>query len=806
MIKKFTVSGMTCSACSLGIEKKLNSLDGINSASVSLMLKELKVDFDDSIISEAEIINSVEKLGYSIFEQDKADTVKFSQSNALKKRFLFSLIFLIPLMYFSMGGMIGLPVFESKINLVIQFVLATTIIILNFKFYTNGVKAVINKAPNMDTLVSLGSFSAYVYSIIVTIITFISGNSSHAFFEASAMVLTLVTLGKWLEELSKLKTGDAIEKLSKLIPKTATVIKDGKMVTVFTNQIEVGDTVVLRVGDYACVDGVVVEGQASIDKSAITGESIPEEINVDDFISSGSIIKDGFLLVEAIQVGEDTLFSKIIEIVKTSGASKAPIQRMADKVAGVFVPIVTSIALIVFAVWAIFTGDIYLSLNYAINVLVISCPCSLGLATPVAVMASMGSGASKGILFKDAGALQNARKIDCVLLDKTATLTVGKPKVLEFKNFSNLEDKDIYLIASALETMSSHPLAECIIDFCGKATKKVDDYNYVIGNGIIGNVDGRKYYMGNVKLLPNIISEQAREIEKNYIGQTVLFLSSEEKLLAIFAISDYLKESSKEAVLLVKSKNIKTVMITGDNLSVAKRVADEVGIDDYVAEVLPQDKFEIVNKYKSLGYNVAMVGDGINDSPALSCADVGIAMGTGTDIAIDSSDIIIANGNLKGINEAIELSKKSTKIIKENLFWAFFYNVIAIPLAGGALSFIGVAFTPMVASVCMSLSSLFVVGNALRIRKEKKKVKASEKKDKNAKVITTKIVIEGMMCGHCSSKVNDVLSKIDSVIDVVVDLKNKTATITSYAIIADDLLNEVISKAGYRILDVSTIE
>ncbi len=800
MIKKFFIGGMTCSACSAGIERNVKKLNGVNSVEVSLLLKEMSVDFDQSILSDAKIIETVEKLGYSINDNNVQD--RYFEAKKLRNRFFVSLIFLLPLMYFSMGVMLGLPAFTNKINFVLQFIFATTIIVINFKFYINGVRAVLHKAPNMDTLVSLGSISAYIYSIVIMIMSFLNKDVSHTFFEASAMVLSLVTLGKWLEELSKVKTGDAIDKLNKFLPKTATILKDGKMITVLTGEIQVGDTVVLRVGDYVAIDGVIVEGNASIDKSAITGESMPEDVKVDDFISSGSIIKDGFLLVEAIQVGNDTLFSKIIDIVKTSGASKAPIQRIADKVAGVFVPVVSGLSLIAFALWLIFSGNLYLSFNFAISVLVISCPCALGLATPVAVMASTGVAASNGILFKDAGALQNARKIDCVLLDKTATITVGKPKVVEFKNYSDKTDKEIFSLVSALENKSSHPLAQCVVDFCGRTSLIVEEYKYLIGKGIRAVIKEKVFYMGNIRLLPDKVKNKINNID--FEGKTVLFFSDEEQLLAIFVLADYIKDGSKETIEILNKNNIKTVMITGDNLSVAKKVAEEIGIDDYEAEVLPQDKFEIVNKYKKQGCFVAMVGDGINDSPALSSADVGIAMGTGTDIAIDSSDIIIANGNLKGVINAIELSKKSTRIIKQNLFWAFIYNLIAIPIAGGVFSFFGITLTPALASVCMSLSSLFVVGNALRI--------TVKKKTKARKVIAPQIllrynlIIEGMTCGHCSSKVQDVLSKMDGVASATVDLKNKTAMVSVITPIAEKDLDLVISNSGYKLIRVETIK
>ncbi len=801
MQEKFTVRGMTCSACSLGIERALSKLNGVRYASVSLMLKELIVEFDEKIVSKEIIVATVEKLGYSI-KKDGEKEDRFLEAKKLKTRFLVSLFFLVPLMYFSMGVMFGAPAFSKTVNFILQWIFATVIIAINFKFYINGVKAVFALAPNMDTLVCLGSFSAYLYSVIVSITLFSGGSVGHAFFEASAMVLTLVTIGKWLEELSKVKTGDEIEKLNKLIPKTVTVIKDGKMQTVLTKEIEVGDTVVLRVGDYVGVDGVVVEGTATIDKSALTGESLPEEIGVDDFISSGSVVKNGFLLVEAIQVGEDTLFSKIVEIVKTAGTSKAPVQKLADKVSAVFVPIVTVLAIITFVVWYVISKNLYTSLSFGISVLVISCPCSLGLATPVAVMATSGVGAREGILFKEASIMQNACKIDCVLLDKTATITVGKPKVIEYKNLSNTADDDILNLVGSMEEKSSHPLADAVKEFCKKSNAVIDDYEYFAGQGIKATINGRVYYLGNRELLPNVSCIDEKYSESEFMGKTVIYFANENDLLALFVVADYLKEDSFTAINDMKKANLKTVMITGDNYSVAKVIAEQVGIDEFEAQVLPQDKFEIVEKYRKQGYFVAMVGDGINDSPSLKSADVGIAMGTGTDIAIDSSDIIIANGSLKGVVKAIELSKKSLRIIKQNLFWAFLYNVIAIPIASGVFAFANITLTPIIASCCMSLSSLFVVTNALRIRRKRKPKKVSKKAVIGKKHLYS-VVIDGMSCGHCSAKVETLLKQLESVNTATVNLQNKTATVESNSTIAEEVFYEVINGAGYKVVSIS---
>ncbi len=798
MIKKFSIGGMTCSACSAGIERNVKKASGVNSASVSLMEKTMSVDYDENVINDLTIIAIVEKLGYTaeIYGNKKED--KYIDAKKLKRRFIVSLCVLLPLMYFCMGNMIGLLVPINQVNFPIQFLLATVVLIINRKFFINGVKAVLHGTPNMDTLVSLGSASAYVYSIVLTVFLYCGKEVYHTFFEASAMVVTLVTLGKWLEELSKIKTGDAIEKLGNLLPKTAVLIVDGKEKTILTSQLKVGDIILLKAGDYVAVDGVVVEGSAGVDKSAITGESMPEEVKKGSAVSSGSILKHGYLHLKAEKVGEETLFSKIVEIVKTAGTSKAPIQKFADKISGIFVPVVCLIAVITFVVWLLITGDWDMSFGYGITVLVISCPCSLGLATPVAVMAATGRGANSGILFKNAEALQNAYKINCVLLDKTATITVGKPKVTDYKNYTGESNQMLYPVISALETKANHPLAQCVVDFCGQSDKEVTEYEYITGKGITGVVDDIKYYLGNREIIPS--SVEVEKLPAEYEGQTTVYFADDYQLISVFAISDYVKEDSKEAITKLNEKGIKTVMITGDNKGVAKRIADEVKITEFEAEVLPQDKYSIVEKYKTEGYFTAMVGDGINDSPALKSADVGVAMGTGTDIAIDSSDVVIANGSLNSLNKMIDLSKKSVRIIKENLFWAFFYNVLGIPIAAGVFSFFGFALTPSIASAMMSLSSLFVVTNALRIAKPKKKDKLKTicACDLVKKIIT----VEGMMCNHCVQKVKTALENTEGITSVEVNLTKKTATVLVSNTVADNKLFDAIKKAGFNAVEI----
>lgn len=800
MIKKFSVGGMTCVNCATGIEKAVSKIDGVSSVTVSLIEKTMIVDASEQVNNDI-IIAAVEKIGYTAYVYGTAGVDKFSDAKKMKKRFILSLIFLLPLMYLCMGGNFGAPLPPKKINFIIQWVLSTVILVLNRKFFISGTKAVLNRSANMDTLVSLGSISAYIYSVVVCVMLFVGSESvSHTFFESSSMVVTLVTLGKLLEELSKIKTGDAIEKLSNFLPKIATIIVDGKQKTVLTSELRVGDVLLLRAGDYVSVDGEVIEGNASIDKSAITGESIPVEVSAGSKVSSGSILNNGYLHLMAQSVGEQTLFSKIVQIVKNAGASKAPIQKFADKVSAVFVPIVSLIALTTFILWVIITKDLYSAFNFGISVLVISCPCALGLATPVAVMAATGSGASNGILYKNAEALQNACKVNCVLLDKTATLTEGKPKVTDYVNFTDESTQTLFPIISALESKSNHPLATSIKEYCGQTEKQVADYEYIVGKGIIGQVDGVKYYLGNLELLPKDVT--LSKIPKQMKDKSLVYFADEIQLVSVFAVEDCLKEDSKQAVMEMQKRSIKTVMLTGDNFSEAKRVAEQVGIESFEAEVLPQDKFATVEKYKNNGYFVAMVGDGINDSPALKSAGLGVAMGTGTDIAIDSSDVVIVGGNLTALNKAFEISENSNKIIKENLFWAFFYNTLGIPVAAGAFAFLGITLTPWLASIMMSLSSLFVVTNALRLSKKTKAKK--ENKVKPTAIIT--LTVEKMTCGHCKEKVENALKNISGVITAKVDLDKKMATLTVRNKVAQKDIQLAVENAGFTASDFSEKE
>lgn len=786
-VKKYSVFGMTCTMCSSAIENQSKKVNGVISASVSLMDKSITLKVNDDF-NQIELLNKIKKLGYDVTEYG---TKEDKQTHNLTKRFLISLFFLLPLTYLSMGKMIGLPVPPIKINLVTQFILAMTIILINFKFYTNGVKAILNKSPNMDTLVFLGSVSALTYSVVITLLLFL-GRISEAtvFFEASAMVLTLVTIGKALEEKSKVRTGRELEKLTKMIPETVKVEIDGVERIISTTNVTEGDVLIFRAGDFIIADGEIVFGNASIDSSAITGESMYFDVKEGDKVRSGSIIKHGYIKVRADKTTQSSLFSKIIQMVRNASVSKAPVQRLADKISGVFVPVVTALSVLSFTLWAVFTSDFYLAFKFGISVLVISCPCALGLATPVAIMAGTGKGASLGILFKDAGAITNAEKINCILFDKTATLTEGKPQVVDFENLSDLSDENIKSIALSLEDFSNHPISECIKSFCEGASKlTVCNCQYVFGRGVKGKIDGKNYYLGS------FVSEK---FQIRFVGKTLAVLSDDDgKAYAVFAISDVLKKTSKTAIEILSNLSIKTVIISGDNYSSTNSVAEEVGVTEFRSGILPDGKAQCVQEYKQ-NYKVAFCGDGINDAPAIKSADVGISIGSGTDVAIESSDVVLIKSDLKSVVDTINISRKTSGIIKGNLFWAFFYNALAIPVSAGVLSFIGVTLTPMLASACMCASSLFVVLNSLRILRYNGCSENSENKLNGDNQMLVKI--EGMMCKHCEKKVYDTISVLEGVVNVEINIKKKRAIITGE--VDAKTVKSAIENAGYEVIEI----
>lgn len=793
----------------------MGRLDGVSSCEVSLMAKSMKVDFDESVVSEEKIFSVVKELGYGIYNEGEQPEGKAqNRDNKLFIRFIISVCLLAPLLYVSMGHMIKAPV-PFFLNphkgygqwfALYQCILAAAVIAVNFSFFKNGIVAVFKRVPNMDTLVALGSGASFIYSLVLTVLIFVgnsngnpswSGLYSDLHFESAATILALVTVGKWLEEKSKKKTGTEIEKLLKLAPDTVTVECDGVRKSVPVKEVKVGDIVVVKQGEYVPVDGIITDGHGFVDKCAVTGESLPVEVTSGDAVTSAAIVTNGVLKIRAERVGDQTTLSKIIEMVREAGASKAPIQKLADKIAGIFVPVVTAIALITLLVWLLIDGGFRAEhcVTYAISVLVVSCPCALGLATPVAIMTATGKAASLGILYKDAESLQRVCGINSVLLDKTATLTLGKPQVTDVCVFG-CDREEILKIACGIERNSNHPLAKCVVEYVGDGAE-VSDFSYIVGQGARAVYGGEIYSLGNIKLVTGVkISKEVIDSAANLSaqGKTVLYMADSKRVVALIAVADVIKEGSGQAISMLKDRNMKIAMLTGDESKTAQAVAASVGIDDFVAEVMPEDKLNAVVNLQNAGGCVAMVGDGINDSPALKQADVGIAMGSGTDVAIDSADVILVGEDLRTLDTVFDLSRATVRNIKENLFWAFIYNVVMIPVAAGAFSALGFSFNPMIAALCMSLSSLFVVGNALRLlRYRNKKI---IKEDKYMKKI---IHIEGMCCEHCAKRVENALSAVSGVVSADVKLKKKTAVVRSREEIDDAEISKVISEAGYTV-------
>lgn len=813
MDKKYDITGMTCSACSSGIERAVSKLDGVNRCEVSLMGKSMKVEFDESVSSEEEVVATVKSLGYGIYEEGSTPQIKTKNNDGqLFIRFIISIVLLVPLMYVSMGHMWGAPIPDflnphhgnSQWFALYQAILSAAIIGVNYSFFKNGAVAAFKRVPNMDTLVALGSGVSFIYSLVLTVFIFIGdnpiNNAMNLHYESAAMILALVTLGKWLEEKSKKKTGSEIEKLLKLAPDTVTIEINGELKTVSVKEVKVGDILVVKQGEYVPVDGTVVSGNAFVDKCAITGESLPVEVTVNQTVTSAAIVKSGTLKIRAEKVGEDTTLSKIIKMVREAGASKAPLQKIADKIAGIFVPVVVFISLLTFIIWLIIDGGFNPehSVTYAISVLVVSCPCALGLATPVAIMTATGKGASLGILYKDAESLQKVCGINAVLLDKTATITQGKLTVTEVITFA-VERNFALKLACGIEKNSNHPLAKCLVDYA-KESFEVENFEYIAGKGATAEYENKIYYLGNEKLLENIkISQKAKSAAQalSQSGNTVVYLADESGVLAVIAFADTVKEGSKDAIALLRNRNLRVAMLTGDSQATAQAVADAVGIDEFVAEVLPEDKLKAVQNVQAVGGRVAMVGDGINDSPALKESDVGIAIGSGTDVAIDSAGVVLVNEDLRSLDTAFDLSRATVRNIKQNLFWAFFYNVIMIPVAAGVFSALNFHFNPMIAAACMSLSSLFVVCNALRLLLYKNK-----RLNKENLFMKTIVNIDGMCCEHCAKRVQDKLSTVKNAVSVDVKLKKKIAVIRSREQLSEEEIKSLVTDAGYTVLSI----
>lgn len=826
MTEKFNVTGMTCSACSAHVEKSVKKLNGVKSVNVNLLQNNMHVDFDETAVSVDDIINAVVSGGYGASvagkEQEKKDNKIDNEISNMKFRLIVSLVCLVPLMYISMGHMWGWPflnVFHGAENgitfALTQMLLMLPIMYVNRKYYITGFKTLFHGAPNMDSLIAIGSGAAFAYGIIaIYCIGYGLGHGDKEFahsymmnlyFESAAMILALITLGKFLESRAKGKTSQAIEKLIDLSPKTAVVIRDGKEVTVGVDDVQIGEIVAVKAGQSVPLDGVIVEGNGAIDESAITGESIAVEKNVGDKVIGATINKSGYFKFKVEKVGEDTALSQIIHLVEEASASKAPIAKLADKVSGIFVPVVISIAVITIIVWLLLGKGVSFALSMGISVLVISCPCALGLATPTAIMVGTGKGAQYGILTKSAESLETAHQVDTVVLDKTGTITEGKPSVTDIAPVG-ISDKELLQIAASIEYLSEHPLAKAIVEKAdGLEFSDVADFEQIVGQGVKGNVDGKKVLAGNYKMMrENNIEVSEDEIFAND-GKTSLYFAVDNKFVGIIAVADTIKETSRQAIEDMRNMGLDVIMLTGDNAVTANAIKNKLPLSSAVAEVLPSDKEEVVRKLQQSGHKVAMVGDGINDAPALTRADVGIAIGAGTDIAIESADIVLMKSNLQDVVTSIELSHSVIKNIKENLFWAFFYNALGIPIAAGVLYGIaGLKLNPMIAALAMSFSSVFVVSNALRLRFFKPKCNniKTVKNEKENITMTKTIKINGMMCSHCTGRVGEVLNAIDGV-SAEVSLDNGgQAVVTLAKDVSDDVLKKAVVDAGYEVVGI----
>lgn len=883
MKERFDVTGMTCSACSSHVEKSVGKLTGVENVSVNLLTNSMQVEFDENKLDTAGIIKAVEDAGYGAAVKDehaKSGTKTSGQSDSqensglsaveqnvknMKKRLIVSLIFWIPLMYVSMGHMIyqwlNIPMPPFTMNFLhgnenaityafTQFLLLLPILIANHKYFKNGFKTLWHRSPNMDSLIAIGAGAAILYGIFAIYrIGYAMGHGDmmvvhqyahDLYFESAGTILTLITIGKYLETKSKGKTSEAITKLLNLAPKTVMAVRDGVEQVVDAADVEKGEIFLVKPGESVAVDGIVLEGKSSFDESAITGESIPVPKQEGDTIVSASINKSGLIRAKATKVGEDTTIAQIIRLVEEASSSKAPIAKMADKIAGVFVPAVITIALITGVIWLISGATFEFAMSTAIAVLVISCPCALGLATPVAIMVGTGKGAENGILIKSGDALETAHQIDTVVLDKTGTITQGKPVVTDIicAAGKNADKTQLLQIAGSLEKGSEHPLAEAIVNYCltnNISLEKVTDFNALFGKGIEGTMSGTHYYAGNEKMMEekgiSLSTEQKNQIQAlAKQGRTPLLFADEKQFLGIVAVADVVKPTSKEAVQKFRDYGIHVIMLTGDNEVTAQAIKEQVGIDEVVAGVLPTQKEEKISALKQAGHKVAMIGDGVNDAPALASADVGIAIGAGTDVAIESADIVLMKNDLLDAVGAVKLSKAVIRNIKENLFWAFFYNSIGIPLAAGVLyPLFQIKLNPMFGAAAMSLSSVCVVSNALRLRWVKlhdaKKTQSepyqdvaastiadinqhnaldnnikSTNNDKGESTMTTTISIEGMMCAHCQAHVEKALKEVAGVTEVTVSLENKNAVVTGDASV--EALKQAVVDAGYEVTDV----
>ena len=825
MDKKYNITGMSCAACSAHIEKSVGKLDGVEQVSVNLLQNSMNVSYDENKVSSDEIIKAVESGGYGASEAGAAKTVKNKDKSSgfsVKNRLIISIIFLAALMYISMGHMFNAPllgVFSRTENAIAfaftQFLLTLPIIVVNGKYYVNGFKSLAHLSPNMDSLIAIGSAAAEIYGIyaIYAMGYAIGHGDMHTvhtymmnlYFESAAMILTLITLGKYLESRAKGKTSEAIEKLMDLSPKTAVVERDGKEVTIGTEELRIGDICVVRAGQSISADGIITEGGGAVDESAVTGESIPVEKSEGDTVIGATINKSGYFKFKVTKTGEDTTISQIIRLVEEASASKAPIAKLADKVSGIFVPIVIGIAVITLVIWLVLGYGVNFALSMAISVLVISCPCALGLATPTAIMVGTGRGAQLGILTKSAEALEVLHTVDTVVMDKTGTITEGKPSVTDIIPCGDFDDETLLSLAASVEHLSEHPLSQAICDRAeGMKLSEVTEFIQLPGRGLSAKLDGKTVLAGNYRLMQdnNISFEENKKLAND--GKTALYFAYGGSAAGIIAVADKIKASSREAVEKMKRMHIDVIMLTGDNAATAEAVRKEVGIDHVISEVMPADKENEIKKLMESGKKTAMIGDGINDAPALARADSGIAIGAGTDIAIESADIVLMKSDLNDAVSAIELSRATIRNIKENLFWAFFYNVIGIPVAAGALYLsAGIKLSPMIGAAAMSFSSVFVVTNALRLKFFSPGGKKISNEKGKEKTMEKTIKINGMSCSHCTGRVQDALNRIDGVkAQVSLDDGGKAVVEISGAV-SDDTLKKTVTDAGYEVVSIS---
>ena len=848
--EKYLVTGMSCAACQAHVEKAVSGVDGVESCSVSLLTNSMSVT---GTADPEKIIKAVEDAGYGASPETKGDKADSSllknmearledhETPVLKRRLVSSIVFLIVLMYFSMGAsMWGWPVppflEHNMVGIgIIEMLLSGIVLVINKKFFVNGFKALLHKGTNMDTLVAMGSGISYIYSI-VTLLRMTSEHSHEAqmalmdelYFESAAMILTLITIGKLLEAISKGRTTNALKGLLDLQPKTAVLLRDGNEVTVPIEEVRAGDIYVVRPGGSIPVDGEILEGDCTVDESALTGESVPVDKQAGDKVSAATINKTGFIKCRAEKVGEDTTLAQIIRMVSESAGSKAPIARIADKVSGVFVPAVLVIAAIVFAIWMFIGAPIGDSLTRAIAVLVVSCPCALGLATPVAIMVGNGVAAKNGILFKTSSSLEQTGKAEIIVLDKTGTITSGIPKVTDIVTANGVSENELLNDAYALEQGSEHPLGRAITDYCTSknlTAAQIDDFKVFAGNGLEGRIDGRMLRGGNLSFISKnctVDSEiKARADELSGQGKTPLFFESEGKLRGIIAVADTLREDSSEAIEEFKKMGLYTVMLTGDNRRTADAIGKTAGVDLTIADVLPGDKEKVVKTLQKYG-KVIMVGDGINDAPALTSADIGMAIGAGTDIAIDAADCVLMKSDLKDAAAALRISRRTITNIHENLFWAFIYNVALIPVAAGAYAALGITMSPMLGAAAMSISSFTVCMNALRLNLVKPYESRHDRAKSNVRnmsgeienefnKITIKennkmektITIEGMMCGHCEATVKKALEALEGVISADVSHDKGTAVVALEKDVADDILTKAVEDKDFKVTGIS---